>query len=259
VFYQLAGYFEREVETNKQLKEAMRYPIMVISSISVALVILNMMVIPQFAAMFERFNVELPLPTRIILATSNFFLDFWPYMLAVLIGSMIAFRQWLKTDSGRYKWDRFKLKMPLIGDIMTRAQLARFSRSFSLMLRSGVGLTHALALSGETSGNRYLEVRINGMKEAIEAGATVSSTATSSGIFTPLVLQMIAVGEETGQMDNLLVEVADFYDREIDYDLKNLTSKIEPILLVAVAGMVLILALGIFLPMWNMLDLMQGK
>ncbi|MDA0148568.1 type II secretion system F family protein [Vibrio sp. LaRot3] len=255
---QLANYYEQELETRKRIKTAMRYPTFVISFIVIALFILNVKVIPQFSSMFARFGVELPLPTRILMATSNFFVNYWGLMLALIIGALFAFRAWRQTAQGREKWDKFRLRMPVVGSVVNRAQMARFARTFALMLKAGVPLNQSLALSAEALDNKFLEARLLEMKSSIEAGGTISSTAINSGIFTSLVIQMISVGEETGRIDELLLEVADFYDREVDYDLKTLTARIEPILLVIVAGMVLILALGIFLPMWGMLDAIKG-
>lgn len=255
---QLANYYEQEVETRKRIKTAMRYPTFVISFITIAMFILNVKVIPQFSSMFSRFGVELPLPTRILIATSEFFVNYWVMMVAIIVASLFGFRAWLGTANGREKWDKFRLRMPVVGELVNRAQLSRFSRTFALMLKAGVPLNQSLALSAEALGNKFLENRLIEMKASIEAGGTVSATAINSGVFTPLVIQMISVGEETGRIDELLLEVADFYDREVDYDLKTLTARIEPILLVIVAGMVLILALGIFLPMWGMLDAIKG-
>lgn len=255
---QLAAYYEQEVETRKRIKAAMRYPTFVLTFIVAALFILNIKVIPQFADMFARFGVDLPLPTRILITTSNFFVGYWPLLLGVMVGGLFAFRAWLSTAAGREKWDHIKLRLPIVGGIVNRAQLSRFSRTFALMLRAGVPLNQSLALSAEALDNKFLENRIMEMKSSIEAGSTVSSTAINANIFTPLVIQMITVGEETGRIDELLLEVSDFYDREVDYDLKTLTARIEPILLTIVALMVLILALGIFLPMWGMLDAMKG-
>ncbi|KJY92126.1 MSHA biogenesis protein MshG [Vibrio neptunius] len=255
---QLANYYEQEVETRKRIKTAMRYPTFVISFILVALFVLNVKVIPQFASMFARFGVDLPLPTRILIATSDFFVNYWAFMLAGIVSLIFAFKAWVRTATGEEKWDKFRLRMPIIGDLVNRAQLSRFSRTFALMLKAGVPLNQSLALSAEALENKYLENRLLEMKSSIEAGGTISTTASNSQVFTPLVLQMLSVGEETGRIDELLLEAADFYDREVDYDLKTLTARIEPILLVIVAGMVLILALGIFLPMWGMLDAIQG-
>ncbi|WP_394127992.1 type II secretion system F family protein [Vibrio hepatarius] len=255
---QLANYYEQEVETRKRIKTAMRYPTFVISFITVAMFILNVKVIPQFSSMFARFGVDLPLPTRILIATSEFFVNYWMMMVVAMVAMGFAFKAWLNTANGREKWDKFRLRMPVVGELINRAQLSRFSRTFALMLKAGVPLNQSLALSAEALGNKFLENRLLEMKSSIEAGGTISSTAINSGVFTPLVIQMISVGEETGRIDELLLEVADFYDREVDYDLKTLTARIEPILLVIVAGMVLILALGIFLPMWGMLDAIKG-
>ncbi|MBF4334725.1 type II secretion system F family protein [Vibrio anguillarum] len=255
---QLSHYYEQEVETRKRIKTAMRYPSFVISFILVAMFILNVKVIPQFTSMFSRFGVDLPLPTRILIGMSDFFVNYWPMMIGVLLGCLFAFRAWLSTAAGRQKWDKFRLRMPIVGGIVNRAQLARFSRTFALMLKAGVPLNQSIALSAEALDNKFLESRLLEMKAAIEAGTSVSTTAVNANIFTPLVIQMISVGEETGRIDELLLEVADFYDREVDYELKTLTARIEPILLVIVAAMVLVLALGIFLPMWGMLDAIKG-
>ncbi|GEM75944.1 type II secretion system F family protein [Vibrio sagamiensis] len=255
---QLAIYYEQELATRKRIKEAMRYPSFVIIFIVIAMFILNILVIPEFATMFTRFGVELPLPTRILVTTSNFFVDHWSGLLIGMVALFLLFRIWLTTDKGRETFDKFCLRIPIVGNIVNRAQLSRFSRTFSLMLRSGVPLNQALALAAESLGNKFLEGRIMEMKLAIEAGSTISVTATNSQIFTPLVIQMIAVGEETGRIDELLLEVSDFYDREVDYDLKTLTARVEPLLLVIVAGMVMVLALGIFLPMWGMLDIIKS-
>ncbi|RJX70681.1 type II secretion system F family protein [Vibrio sinensis] len=256
--HQLAGYYEQELETRKRIKTATRYPTFVISFILIAMFILNIKVIPQFTGMFARFGVDLPLPTRILIAMSEFFVNYWAALIAVMLGALFAFKAWLNTAKGRERWDKFRLRMPIIGGVVNRAQLSRFSRTFALMLQAGVPLNQSLALSAESLDNKFLEARLMEMKGAIEAGGMISSTAINSGIFTPLVIQMISVGEETGRIDELLLEVADFYDREVDYDLKTLTARIEPFLLVVVAGMVLILALGIFLPMWGMLDAIKG-
>ncbi len=255
---QLATYYEQEVETRKRIKTAMRYPTFVMGFIGIAMLILNVKVIPQFASMFARFGVDLPLPTRILIGMSNFFVNYWMMIVVGFIVAFFAFRSWLGTSTGRERWDKFRLRMPIVGGIVNRAQLSRFSRTFSLMLSSGVPLNQSLALSAEALDNKFLETRLMEMKLAIEAGSSVSSTAINADIFTPLVIQMISVGEETGRIDELLLEVSDFYDREVDYDLKTLTARIEPLLLVIVSGMVLVLALGIFLPMWNMMDAMKG-
>ncbi len=259
VFFQLAEYFTLEQETRKRITSAMRYPFMVIIFIGVAIAILNIWVIPVFSTMFGKFGVELPLTTRILIGTSAFFVSYWPYMLGFIVALPFLIRRALKIKTVRYQWDRLKLKIPVIGSILRRALLGRFCRSFSLMLRAGVQLNMALTLVASAIDNRFLEDRVNAMRREIEHGNSLATVAMQSNMFTPLVLQMFAVGDETGRVDELLLEAALHYEREVDYELKALTSKIEPLLLVFVALLVGVLALGIFTPMWDMYGAMQGK
>lgn len=258
IFLQLSEYLEQEIETRKRVKSAMRYPTFVLIALAVAMVILNIYVIPTFANMFAKFHAELPWTTKVLLGTSSFFVNYWPFMLALIIGAYIALKIWLNSKKGAYAWDKWKLKIPIVGSVIERSLLARFSRSFAMMLSAGVPLNNALFLIANAVDNNYLKVKILAMRSGIESGEPLLKTATTAGLFTPLVLQMIAVGEETGQVDELLNEAADFYEREVDYELKNMTAKIEPILISFVAVMVLILALGIFTPMWDMMGAMKG-
>ncbi|MEH8129310.1 MSHA fimbrial biogenesis protein MshG [Aeromonas veronii] len=258
-FLQLANYFELELETRKRIKTAMRYPSFVMIAIGIAMVILNIMVIPVFAGMFAKFGVELPLATRILLATSHFFVNYWWLLLAILAGMVFGWRRWVATTKGKLTWHRWQLKLPIVGTIIERSLLARFARSFSMMLKAGVPLNTALTLVADAVDNAWMAGRVRDMRAGIERGESLLRTASSSGLFTPLVMQMIAVGEETGQVDDLLHEAAEYYEREVDYDLKSLTARIEPILIGIVAVMVLILALGIFTPMWDMMRAVRGK
>lgn len=253
-FLQLTDYFEQELETRKQIKQATRYPLMVLIALAIALVVVNIWVIPQFAGMFQRFHAELPWATQILLGMSSFFLAYWPLLLLFLGGAIAGTWYWLGTSQGGLTWGQYKLKLPVVGDLINRATLGRFSRSLALMLNSGVPLTAALSLVADAVDNDFMGERIREMRRNIERGESLLRVSSQSGLFTPLVLQMLAVGEETGQVDDMLKEVAEFYEREVAYDLKNLTAKLEPILIAIVAGMVLILALGIFLPMWDMLS-----
>ncbi|WP_022940962.1 type II secretion system F family protein [Psychromonas hadalis] len=258
IFLQLSEYLEQEIETRKRVKSAMRYPMFVMIALAVAMVILNIYVIPTFAGMFAKFHAELPWTTQVLLGTSSFFVNYWPLMLGILVATFVGGKIWLNSPRGAYLWDRWKLKIPIVGSVIERSLLARFSRSFAMMLSAGVPLNNALYLIAHAVDNNYLQEKILAMRSGIEAGDPLLKTATAAGLFTPLVLQMIAVGEETGQVDELLNEAADFYEREVDYELKNMTAKIEPILISIVAGMVLILALGIFTPMWDMMGAMKG-
>tara|TARA_Y100000766_G_scaffold284866_1_gene305103 strand:+ start:2989 stop:4224 length:1236 start_codon:yes stop_codon:yes gene_type:complete len=258
VFLQLALYFEREQETRKRIQSALRYPTFVLIALAIAMFILNLFVVPVFTQMFERFDTELPIMTRVLIGTSNFFVNYWWLILIVLIATIISVKQHVNSTNGRLKWDKFKLKLPVVGSIIERSLLARYSRSFSMILRAGVPLTAGLSLTADAVDNAHMQMRIKTMRQGIEKGDSLLRVSKNSELFSTLVLQMIAVGEETGRLEQLLEESADYYEREVDFDLKSLTAKIEPILIGFVAVMVLILALGIFTPMWNMMSAVKG-
>jgi MSHA biogenesis protein MshG len=257
-FKQLAEYLEMERETRKRLKQAIRYPLMVLIAISIAIIVINIVVIPAFATFFAKFDAELPWQTRVLMSTSEFFVNYGWFLLAGLVASIYGFIRYLDTDKGRYTWDRFKLKAPLVGGIFERIALGRFSRTFSMTYRTGVPILEALVVVANAAGNAYVAKFVNEMRGQIERGETLTKAASNSGMFTPLVLQMLSVGEETGSLDTLMDQVADFYEEEVDYDLKQLSDSIEPILIVVMGIMVLIVALGVFLPMWDLASTMQG-
>jgi MSHA biogenesis protein MshG len=257
-FLKLTSYLERELDTRKRIKAALRYPSMVVIALTAAMVILNIFVIPTFADMFTRLEADLPAATQFIIASSNLFINYWPHMLVGVLLAFFMIKQSLKTKQGRYQWDRRKVKIPIIGSIIERSILARFAHSFAIVIKAGVPMTTGLTLVAEAVDNSYMQDKITAMRQGIESGETLLRSAVASTLFTPLVLQMVAVGEETGRVDELLLEVGDYYEREVDYDLSTLTARIEPLLLVVVALMVLVLALGIFTPMWDMASAMQG-
>ena len=252
IFYRLFEHLEFERYMREQVKTALRYPMFVMIAMAVAIVIVNIFVIPAFAKVFAGFGAELPLMTRILLGFSEFMVAYWPLMLAVVAGCVIAFRSWVGTTVGRYIWDRTTLKIPIAGKILHKAALSRFSRSFSLGIRSGVPVMQALSNSAQTVDNSYVSRCIEGMRENVERGESLLRATISAGIFTPIVMQMVAVGEESGAVDDMMDEIGDMYRQEVEYELKTLGQQIEPILIVLLGALVLILALGIFLPMWDL-------
>lgn len=256
-FDQLGNYLEFEKSTREQIKAALRYPTFVIIAISVAVAILTLFVIPTFKKVFAGFGAELPLPTRIIMGVSDFAVSYWPHIMVLMVVGGFLIKRYLATERGRWQWDRHKLRLPVVGSILLRSTLARFARSFSMGYGSGVPLVQALAYTARAIENSYIGTKLEEMRNHLERGENLTRSAASLQIFTPLVLQMLAVGEETGSIENMLLEVAGFYEREVAYELKNLTSAIEPILIVAIGGMVLVLALGVFLPMWNLSSVMR--
>ena len=258
-FLKLASYFEREQETRKRIKTALRYPSFVLIAIVAALVILNIFVIPTFANMFSKLGADLPWATKMLIASSNFFLNYWPHMLIASVIGFFAIKSYLKTPAGMYAWDRRKLKLPVVGGVIERSILSRFAHTFAIILRAGVPMTSGLTLVADAVDNTFMREKIIAMRSSIESGESLLRSAVTSTLFTPLVLQMVAVGEETGRVDELLAEVGDYYEREVDYELSTLTARIEPIMIAIVAVMVLVLALGIFTPMWDMMSAFQGK
>lgn len=254
VFLQLSQYIERNTELKKKISEATRYPKFVLSVIVFAAIMMNMFIIPKFASMFASFGGELPLPTQVMMFISDMFISYWPLLLIGSMGLFIAFQQWKKTPKGAWQYGRWAIQFPLIGNLIERALLARFSRCFSSMLTAGVPITTALSLVSDIMNNAYLREKVLGMRTAIESGGTLTQVAHESQMFTPLILQMFAVGEESGEMDILLEEVAEYYEREVNYDLKKLSSRLEPILLILITFMVAGLAVAVYLPMWSMMD-----
>jgi len=259
VFLRLFEHLEFEKFMREQIKAALRYPSFVIATMGVAIVVINIFVIPAFAKVYQGFKTELPLMTKVLIGFSNFMADNWYFILAAFIGLVFAFRAWTASARGRMQWDHIKLRIPIAGPIVLKATLARFARSFSMAFRSGVPVTSALAMVAGTVDNVFVAERINRMREGVERGESILRTARDAKVFTPVVLQMIAVGEESGALDDLTSEIADLYQREVEYEIKNLSAQIEPILIIALGIMVLILALGVFLPIWDLGNAALGK
>jgi MSHA biogenesis protein MshG len=252
IFLRLSEHMEFERDMRNRVKTALRYPMFVIIVMLLAIIIVNVAVIPAFAKVFASFNAELPLMTRFLLGMSQFFVDYWPLLLGVCSFAVIAFRRFLATRGGRFWWDRQILQAPIFGRIVLKATLARFARSFALSSRSGVPIVQALTVVASTVDNTFIASRVEQMRDGVERGESILRTAAAANVFTPVVLQMIAVGEESGALDELMDEIGLMYEGEVEYELKTLSANIEPILIVSLGVMVLILALGIFLPIWDL-------
>jgi MSHA biogenesis protein MshG len=207
VFMRLFEHLEFERFMHDQIKAALRYPTFVITAMGIAIIVVNLFVIPAFAKVFAGFGAELPLMTRVLLAFSNFMLSAWPYLIVAAIGGTLLFRTYTASGIGKYNWDKFKLGIPIAGKIIHKATMARFARSFALSGKSGVPITNGLKLVAQTADNDYIGQKIDQMREGVERGESILRTATNAGVFNPIVLQMIAVGEETGSLDDLMQEI----------------------------------------------------
>jgi len=251
-FERMYQYLGVEKRIKDKLSTALRYPTTVVIAIAIAIGIITMWVLPKFEPIFSSLGDRLPMPTQILMAVSSFTAAYWYVILAIVMSALVGFKLYLRDEAGRYRWDKFKLGVPVSGPIIHKATLARVCRSFALTLDAGVPMVQGLTMIARAAGNEYVSEGVASLRDGIERGETLTRTAQSSGLFTPLAIQMISVGEETGGLGEMLTEVADFYEREVDYDLENISAALEPFLIVAVGVMVLILALGVFLPLWDM-------
>lgn len=253
-FKRLAEYLAQEQDIKDRIKTAMRYPIIVLCTIAIAIAVLTVFVLPKFAPLFKALGDNIPMPTRILMGVSTFTQHYWYLVLGAIAILWIAAKQYVATPAGRLKWDKWKLKLPAIGPLLHEGILARVTRSLSISLNAGMPVIQTLKIIAHSAGNEYMAEHIVRMRDAVERGDPVSRAAASIGMFTPLVVQMMAVGEETGDLPDLLDEVADFYEREVDHKLKTLSAAVEPVLVVAVGAIVCVLALGVMLPMWEMIS-----
>ncbi len=251
-FLQLSKYLELESQTVKRIKTALRYPITVVITIFGAMMVINFMVVPAFAEMFKSFNTELPLPTRILIGMSDFLTGNWLWLLIGFLVILIFWRYYTSTTNGKILKGYIGIHIPIVGKILHRIILSRFARTFTMIIRAGVPIIQGIELASNSITNLYMQKEFLKMKTDISSGLSLTKAAAKTKMFSPLVLQMLSVGEESGQMDDMLDSVAEFYERETDYDLGRLSGMIEPIVLGILGVMVLILALGVFLPMWSM-------
>ena len=236
----------------RQLNLALRYASFVVAAMAVAIVLVNIWVIPAFVQVFKGLSANLPLTTRVLIGFSDFMLAYGWLIFAGLVAAFFALWAWIGTAGGRLAWDRFKLRIPIAGKVVQKATLARFCRSLSLTIKSGVPVVKSLAVVAQTVDNAYLLGKVDRMRDGVERGESILNTAIATAMFTPVVLQMIAVGEKSGALDDMMDEISGMYQGEVEYELKTLGKQIEPILIVFLGILALILALGIFLPIWDL-------
>ena len=252
VFSRLYTQLDFDRRMRQKIKGVLRYPMFVLSAIVIATMIVMVYVIPAFSGIYANMHTELPLATQILMATSGFMKDNWTAILLAMALAGLGTRYYISTSEGRYKWDRLKLQLPIVGRIMAKGTTARFCRSFGMAMNSGVPIVTALALVSRVVDNTFYQERIMTMRDAVSQGDSLLRAFLASGIFSPVELQMIAVGEETGDIETMVQQLATLYQDEVEYEASQLSETLEPILLVFMAALVLLLLLGIFLPMWNM-------
>ncbi|MEK6682420.1 MAG: type II secretion system F family protein [Nitrospirota bacterium] len=258
ILNRLAFLAEHEAETRARVKAATRYPIIVIAATAIAFVVLMTFVVPRFVEIYANFKGTLPMPTRVLIWLNKFIKNYWYLIIASFAGLIFGIRWYINTEAGRLQWDNIKIKLPIFGPIFLKLAMSRFSRIFATLNRSGLPILQTLDIVSATIGNKVISRVIDNVRDSARGGKGLVQPMRVSKVFPPIVTRMMAVGEETGNMDDMLVKISDYYDTEVEYAIKNLSTLIEPILIVIIGGMVLFLALGIFLPMWNMISLMKG-
>lgn len=257
VLDRMCELIERELKTKEMIKSAIRYPIYVMITIILAIAVIVTVVVPKFADFYKFYQSDLPLPTRIISEFSNFVSSFWYLIIFIGIIAIFSFKRFSRSNLGQKIFDWIKLEMPILGNIFIQLTISRFCYVLATLVRSGLPLVESLSLVGATVGNSIIAKVIASIGDNVRGGGDIFSPMRKSKYFKPLVIQMFAIGMESGNIDNMLFEVARHYDESVEYQSKKLASRLEPIMTLFIGGMVLILALAIFLPMWNMIQVFK--
>ncbi|MCP4725612.1 MAG: type II secretion system F family protein [bacterium] len=256
VLERIGSLMAYESEIKQKVKSAIRYPIIVIMGIVFAFAFLMIQVVPTFTDMFAQSDKEMPLPTKVLMAISSVFVDYWYFMITVIIGTSIGLFFYIRTPKGKYNFDKFRIRVPVFGPLALKSAMSRFAHMFETLNKSGLPILQTMEIVSTTIGNVVIAKALEQAGQGIEKGRGISVPLKESELFPPLVIRMIAVGEQSGSLDEMLNNVSEHYDNEVNYLIENLVSMIEPILTVTIGAMVLLLALGIFMPMWSMMDTM---
>ncbi|HHS12530.1 MAG TPA: type II secretion system F family protein [bacterium] len=257
VLERMAVVLKKDEETKRQVKGALKYPIFVVLAMVGAFIILMTFVVPKFAGIFEGFGMELPIFTRILIGTSRFVEKNVLAILGTMAGFFIGIQILLKNSRGRALWDAQIMKVPLVGPLVTKSAMARFTKMFETLNRSGLPILQSLNTVSGAVGNIAIEKKIKEVAIGVERGEGISGAMKKSGLFPPMVIRMISIGEQSGSLDDMLNSISSHYDMEVEYAIKGLTSMIEPIMTLALGGAVVVMAFGIFLPMWGMTGAVQ--
>lgn len=252
ILNRVADYLENEQELRSRVKSAMTYPIVVLLFALVVILVLVFFILPRFRTLFEEMGIPLPLTTRVLLHSSEYAVRFWYLFPLALVGGVMGYRWYNRTPQGRRNLDSIKLRLPLIGDIALKIAVARFSRTLATLIRSGVPLLQALEIVAETAGNKVIEESVLSARRSVREGERITEPLAATGVFPPMVLQMIAVGEETGMLDQMLLKISAFYEAEVDRTLKALASLIEPLLIVFLGLLVGFVAISVITPIYQL-------
>ena len=258
VLDRVAFQIEKETQIKRRVRGAMIYPTMVLIFATLVLIGMLMFLVPIFVDIFAQLGGELPTLTQWVVNASNVLRAKWFVIIPGMIGAVVGFRRWKKTDSGRKVWDRFKLRIPMkIGQVVLKVTMARFSRTLSTLVAAGVDIIKALEITGQTAGNWVVEEALRGVRAKVHEGVPIAQPLLDNPVFPPMVSQMVKIGEETGELEKMLGKIADFYEDEVDSSIQSLTSIIEPLMMIGVGLMVGVIIIAMYLPMFKMLSLLQ--
>ncbi|MBN2145393.1 MAG: type II secretion system F family protein [Candidatus Aureabacteria bacterium] len=249
---------KQEAEIRSKLKSILFYPVILLILAMTVISILLIFVLPRFISVYGSMGVDLPLATRSLLGLSAFLKNFWWAVAATVVVGIILFRKYRSTSQGRFNIDQFLLKVPIFGQLILKYNLARFSRTFGSLIKSGLPVLQGLAVTENTLNSQVIVTIIKDLRSSILEGQSISEQLKLSGVFPPMVIQMISAGEQTGKLDDMLMEVADFYDIEVDYEIRNLTTLLEPLLLVVMGCLILFMALAVLKPIFNLTRVIRG-
>jgi len=253
----LATFLEKDLEVRQKIKSAMMYPVMVLVFSFLVLIAIFIFVLPKFKEIFASMNVEMPTMTKFLFSASDFIVGYWWAIAGALVGVVFAIKAYIRKPRGRYQYDYLKLKLPIFGDLVMKLAVARFARTFGVLIASGVPLMRTLEIVGQTSGNQVLATAIEGTRQSIREGQPLSAPFAATGLFPSMVIHMLDIGEESGRLSEMMVKIADFYEQEVDATIKGLTSMIEPLLIVFLGGIVGFIAISIMMPMFKLINAIQ--
>jgi type IV pilus assembly protein PilC len=254
ILLRLATFLEKNDALVRKIKGAMVYPTVIFSVAGGAVIILLIFVIPTFQTMFEAAGIPLPMPTRVVIGMSKILFGYWWAMAAGVAGAVFAFRSFVATKQGRLLVDKMMLSLPILGDMQRKAAVARFTRTLGTLVSSGVSILEGLEITAKTAGNRVIHDAVMGSRASIAGGETIAGPLKESGVFPPMVVQMINVGEQTGGLDEMLTKIADFYDEEVDAAVETLLSAMEPIFIVFLGAIVGGMIVAMYLPIFDMIN-----
>jgi type IV pilus assembly protein PilC len=257
VLMQVAATIEKQVELRGKIRSAMTYPVAVFAIVILIVTAMLLFIVPMFKELYADLGGTLPLPTRLLLLISGLVVKFFPFVVLLEVGAIFAFKKWIQTEKGRAAWDRLKLRVPVVGKLVHKTAMTRFARTLAVLLRSGVPILEALEITSETVGNNVVAKAVKDVQAGVKQGEAINAPLQNHAVFPPMVVQMMAVGEETGALDEMLDKIGEFYEQEVEAMVSALTSLLEPLLIVVMGAAVGGMVIALYMPMFNIINIVK--